>query len=194
MIDPLLHETLHSHLFVPGIDVYALLDGAATGLLPYRLRRSGEDYACLFRGHLDPLIEASAPWLVRLRPRRPLTDFVLRQCWHRRRGVLLRTPEYLDVHTLRSHLRRFLRVDTPAGSRMFRLCDPQVFRAMAPALDARTRRDFFAPIHAVCVEDDAVDRLWQFDIDHAHGRCLQLSAHPQRRAGDGPRTRSRHAL
>lgn len=184
MTDRSLSKTLHEHLFVPGIDVYALLDGALNGLLPYRLRRSGEDHVCLFRGRLDPLVEADAPWLVRLRPHRPLTDLVLRQGWHRRRGILLRTPEYLDVYSLRSHLRRFLRVDTPSGGRMFRLCDPRAFRAMAPLLDARTRREFFGPVRAVCMGDDASDRLWQYDIDHAHGRCLRLR--DDRRTGTRP--------
>src|SRR3546814_6723667 len=72
--------------------VFAVLDGAMVADLPARLRAAGCDYSCLFSGDLDPMLEAAAPPLVRLRPADRFTDAHLREGWNAHGGIVPPPP------------------------------------------------------------------------------------------------------
>src|SRR3546814_662901 len=138
--------------------VFAVLDGAMVADLPERLRAAGCDYSCLFSGDLDPMLEAAAPHLVRLRADDRFTDAILREGWNAHWGIVLRTAPGTDLYAVRHHLRRFLRVIGADGKAMFfRFYDPRAFRVVIPTLGGAERRDFFGPVQGFVVEDAAAD-------------------------------------
>lgn len=140
------------------LPVFAVLDGAMVAQLPERLRAAGCDYSCLFSGELDPMLEAAAPHLVRLRADDRFTDAVLREGWNAHWGIVLRTAPGTDLYALRHHLRRYLRVIGADGQAMFfRFYDPRAFRVVIPTLGSSERRDFFGPVLGFVVEDAAAD-------------------------------------
>src|SRR6266581_9556016 len=52
----------------PGVNVFAILDGAAAPGLLTSLYRYQPDYICLYRGELQPDMEEVAPYMLRLEP------------------------------------------------------------------------------------------------------------------------------
>lgn len=172
-------DALHRIVFERGSDrVYAVLDGAMINQLPERLRAAGCDYACLFSGALDPLLEASAPHLVRLRAGDRFTDSVLHDGWNDHWGIVVRTAAGTDLYALRQHLRRYLRVSGPGGHAMFfRFYDPRAFRVVIPTFDNGDRRGFFGPIESFVVESPVADIALCYERDgHAEGRRIALGA------------------
>lgn len=146
--------------------IFAVLDGAMIQQLPQRLRDSDCEYSCLFSGALDPVLEAAAPHLVRLRPGDRLVETILREGWNDHWGIVLRAAPGTDLYALRQHLRRFLRVVGPDGSAMFfRFYDPRAFRVVIPALDPAARREFFGPIEAIWVEGHSPGAALYFPRD-----------------------------
>lgn len=148
------YEALHRAVFGhPARAVYAVLDGAMIEGLPARLAKIAPDAACLFEGSLDPMLSAAAPYVVKLDPHGGATELALKEGWNEHWGIVLLTDASLDLRTVRSHLRRVLRVSAPDGTSMlFRFYDPRAFRIVVPVLDAAVRREFFGPIHGFYVE------------------------------------------
>lgn len=157
--------------------VYAVLDGNKINKLSERLCASDAEYACLFSGKLVPVLEASAPYIVRLSPHSRFTASVLREGWHRRWGILLHTADSLPLHELREHLRRFLRLVTPDGhARCFRYFDPCAFKREVPSLTESERRAFFEPIRGALVQGPTPSTALYFDRHGPHGQLLELAA------------------
>src|SRR3546814_5057535 len=84
--------------------VFAVLDGAMVADLPERLRAAGCDYSCLFSGDLDPMLEAAAPHLVRLRADDRVTAAILREGWNAHWGIVLRTAPGTDLYAVRDRM------------------------------------------------------------------------------------------
>ncbi|MFC5742988.1 DUF4123 domain-containing protein [Dyella tabacisoli] len=157
--------------------VYAVLDGNKVEKLSERLYASDAEYACLFSGKLVPVLEASAPYIVRLSPHGRFAASVLREGWRRRWGILLHTQENLPLHELREHLRRFLRLVTPDGqAKCFRYFDPCAFKREVPSLTESERRAFFEPIRGALVQGPTPSTALYFDRHGPHGRLLELTA------------------
>nr|WP_255682074.1 DUF4123 domain-containing protein [Luteimonas sp. BDR2-5] len=159
-------------------NVFAVLDGAMVEALPERLAASDCEYACLFSGALDPVLESAAPHLVRLEPGHPFAEQVLRQGWNDHWGIVLRAAPGVDLYDLRQHLRRHLRVLDPDGQAMFfRFYDPRAFRVVIPELDSAARRGFFGPVRSFIVESARADTVLRFDHNgDAHGHGIVLAA------------------
>jgi len=133
--------------------VYAILDGASVTGLRTKLHFAREEWACLYRGDLEPDMAEVAPYLVKLRPQSEFTDWILEEGWGKHWGVFVVTPVGLEA--LRRHLRGFLRVKDPAGKVLyFRYYDPRVLRVYLPTCNRTEIKAVYGPILRFIAEDE----------------------------------------
>ncbi|MFT4179234.1 MAG: DUF4123 domain-containing protein [Thermomonas sp.] len=173
------YEQLRRTVFGNGASpVFAVLDGAIIDDLPSLLQRNAPEALCLFSGSLDPMLAAAAPYVMQLDPDATATQMALRDGWNDHWGIVLVADPGVDLHAVRSHLRRVLRVRTPDGNSMlFRFYDPRAFRTVIPSLDAPARREFFGPIRGIYVEGRSQDSALYFARDGGPGaQPLALSS------------------
>ena len=150
---------------------YAVLDGASIPELIKHLYAEGQrpEFACLYRGELEPDIAEVAPYLVRLAPDHPFTEWLLAEGWGKHWGVFVRGQStFKDVHR---HFRHFLRVKNPEGKTfLFRLYDPRVARIFLPTCQRDELQLVFGPLSRWLLEaDDAATCL---DFTLAGGAIL----------------------
>src|SRR4051794_18563186 len=137
----------------PGVNVFAILDGASVPGLVQTLHRCNPERECLYRGELDLDIAEVAPYVVLLEPNTEFTDLVLNQGWGNHWGVFALTPA--DLFTMRQHLRRFLTVhDTSGKPLLFRYYDPRVLRVYLPTCNSEEITSFFGPVSKFFMESD----------------------------------------
>lgn len=143
--------------------VFAVLDGCQVEGLPQRLASGTPESACLFEGQLDPMLQAAAPYLVKLEPDSAATLMSLREGWNAHWGIVLVADPGTGLSAVRSHLRRNLRVRGPGGEPLFfRFYDPRAFRSVVPTFEPGDRREFFGPISGVYVEGPEPDSALYF--------------------------------
>ncbi len=124
----------------PGPDVgaparlFAVLDGARDPRVHERVTSERpSDWRCLYAGPLPPALERAAPYLVRLTPGSGPLDLLLEDARGESVGVLVASPEGVDIDRLRRHFRRFLKATGPDGRTLiFRYYDPRVLRVYLP--------------------------------------------------------------
>jgi hypothetical protein len=132
---------------------YAILDGASVPGLPAKLRAAKEEWACLYRGELEPDLAEVAPYLIKLRRQSPLTDWILGEGWGRHWGIFAITQAGLEA--LRRHLRGFLRVKDSTGKILyFRYYDPRVLRVYLPTCKGAELKTLFGPVSRYAAEGD----------------------------------------
>jgi hypothetical protein len=137
----------------PGVNAYAILDGASIPGLVQTLHRCNPTRECLYRGELDLDIAEVAPYVVHLEPNTEFTDLVLNQGWGNHWGVFALTPA--DLFTMRQHLRKFLTVHDSGGKPLlFRYYDPRVLRVYLPTCNAEEITSFFGPISRYFMESE----------------------------------------
>lgn len=151
---------VNRHLFEEWGDysVYALLDGASVPGLPELLDGSGLPYACLYSGDLVEELARAAPYIVCLRTHHSLTQRILAQGWGQHWGIFVASSA--DLFTLRKHFRRFLKVLSPEGKRLyFRFYDPRVLRTYLPTCQPEELAEFFGPCEAMAMEGRGAEVL-----------------------------------
>jgi hypothetical protein len=135
----------------PDLSVYAIVDGANCADLLDKLYDLRPEFVCLYSGELEPDMAEVAPYLVRLIPDTPFTDWLLRDGWGRSWGIFAVTEA--DLKSMRRHLRTFLMVHDPDGKPMyFRYYDPRVFRAYLPTCNADETTTVFGPVQSYVLE------------------------------------------
>lgn len=113
------------------VRIYAVLDCARNSSIYDLISRSYREKSCLFAGNLHPEIERAAPFLLELHATDSVTDEILHRGWNDAWGVLVQSES--SFHTLRRHLRTFLRVRTDSGKvLLFRYYDPRVLNIYLP--------------------------------------------------------------
>ena len=149
---------------VNGTYVYAILDGAS---IPDLLDRLYGDtppaqHECLFLGTLEPDMIAVAPYLVRLDPQAPFTDWLIDSGWGRHWGIYARSR--LDFQSIRYHFRSLTAIYDEAGQRYrcFRYYDPRVLRSILPSCQEPQLAEMFGPVEAYLLEGDTVDEVLRF--------------------------------
>lgn len=147
-------QGIYDQLFAePTVNVFAVLDGASIKGLPKLLWEHKPEHVCLYRGELSPDLAACAPYLVRLQPRSPFTDIVIREGWGKHWGVFALSSA--DLKTLRKHFRNLLIVRDPQGKSLyFRYYDPRVLRVYLPTCNAQETRMVFGPVESYVLEDE----------------------------------------
>src|SRR5689334_3790444 len=89
-------EALYPHLFPEeedgSLQTFAVLDGASIPeLLDHLYGERRPEFDCLYRGDLAPDIAEVAPYLVRLEPETPFTDWCLAEGWGNHWGIFVRS-------------------------------------------------------------------------------------------------------
>jgi len=146
-------EQLHQLLFSQeDISTYAVLDGASVPDLLPKLAEAKEEWACLYRGELEPDMAEVAPYLVKLRAESPFTDWLLSEGWGNHWGIFALTQTGLEA--LRRHFRHFLRVKDPSSRVLyFRFYDPRVLRVYLPTCNRAEIKTLYGPVRTYIAED-----------------------------------------
>jgi len=160
-------ESLVEHLFSqPDTNVFCVLDGASVPDLPSVLWEHEPEHVCLYRGELEPDMAEVAPYLVKLEPESPFTDWVLKEGWGNHSGIFAITPAEVDIRALRQHFRKFLMVMDPEGKSIyFRYYDPRVLRVYLPTCNAEEMEIVFGPISSYMLEDEDSSVLMRFSSE-----------------------------
>jgi hypothetical protein len=150
----------------PEAALFAVLDGASVPNLPQELYQHEPDYLCLYRGALEPDLAETAPYLVRLEPGTPFTEWVLNEGWGNHWGILCSAR--CQMRDLRAHFRRFLIVYDASGKPLyFRYYDPRVLRTFLPTCTPPELSSLFGPLTGFFVEDIDPTRCLHFRLSFA---------------------------
>ena len=124
---------------------------------------------CLYTGALHPTLERAAPYLVQLELGDRHTIRLLDRGWGQSWGIFLRAG--MSMHSLRRHLRKYLRVMGPGGKPLvFRYYDPRVMRVFLPTCSASQLDQVFGPIECIFAEDASPSQLLEFKINATRQR------------------------
>jgi hypothetical protein len=136
---------------------YAVLDGASVPELLPKLAGMKDEWACLYRGELEPDIAQVAPYLVKLRAESPFTDWILSEGWGNHWGIFALTQ--IGLEALRRHFRHFLRVKDHSGKIFyFRFYDPRVLGFFLPTCNRSEIKTFYGPVLRYVIEDEQPGR------------------------------------
>ena len=162
-----LRKAISPHLFPDddALRTYAVLDGARVPELVDHLYDDKPEFVCLYRGELEPDMVEVAPYLVRLNPDTPFTNWVLADGWGQSWGIFALST--VDLERLRRHFRSFLMVKSPDGRQLyFRYYDPRVLRVYLPTCNAEELRFVFGPVQCLLGESADSASLSQFELDN----------------------------
>jgi Domain of unknown function (DUF4123) len=169
-----------------GGPLFAVLDATRDPLrILVMLRSSGEEYQSLYEGMQGKMLEAFAPYLVRLPGDSRLLEALVAQGWGQNWGIFVVSAT--DFKTLRKHFRTFLMVKSPEGDRLyFRYYDPRVLRVYLPTCNAAETNFVFGPVAAYLCEGEAADTLlvWQPDQGSAQCEAVKLSETVEKTIGE----------
>jgi hypothetical protein len=145
-----------------GGPLFAVLDATRDPLkILTMLRSAGEQYQSLYEGLQAQVLEAFAPYLVRLTENSKLLENLIAHGWGKNWGIF--AVSVADFDTVRKHFRTFLMVHGPDGKRLyFRYYDPRTLRVYLPVCDAGETQFIFGPLAGYLCEDDAPDTLLIF--------------------------------
>ena len=132
--------------------IFVILDGASVPGLLQKLVDEEPEHICLYRGELEPDMAEVAPYLIKLAPEAPFTEWVLDRGWGNHWGIFAETSA--DLRALRQHFRSFLTVHDPDGKPMlFRYYDPRVLRVFLPTCSTDDLTKMFGPVDSYAMED-----------------------------------------
>ncbi len=146
-----------------GGGVFAVLDGASVPGLLLKLHQASPEFECLYRGDLAPDMAEVAPYLVRLEQKAEFTAWVLTEGWGKHWGIFVSTQA--NLHAMRQHFRRFLRVHDSAGKPLyFRFYDPRVLRVFLPTCTGGQLAEMFGPVASYVTEGEQPGALLCFRL------------------------------
>lgn len=160
------NKLLRQLLANPHLHAYAVLDGASNpALLDHLYADEQPEFACLYRGELEPDIAECAPYLVLLEQNSAFTDWLTGDGWGLHWGVYALAE--CDLKTLRYHLRKLNMIYEPETHKplLFRYYDPRVLSVFLPTCLPKQVNDFFGPVHSWLAErkDGAAMQLFARD-------------------------------
>ncbi len=150
-------------------DWFAIIDGAQDERLA-GLVRSCRDHMCLYAGKLDPAVEDTSPWLIRIDPGEALLPTWQAHGRGLNWGIMVEAQ--MTLASLRSKLRRFTQAKLPDGTiALFRFWDPRVFNTYIRAATADERLLWFdGGIAQYAVEDEGGTIMRQYRL--SRGRLM----------------------
>ena len=164
--------------------LYAILDGARTFDIPFRLRSANVAHDSLYHGRSKEVLWHVAPHLVRCEQKSAFFHWVLEQGWSDSWGIFLTSRASLE--DLRTHFRRFLLVKTEDDRELyFRFYDPRVLRVFLPTCTFEETIAFFGPVSCYLMEGEQPDALLKFTAsqDGARQEVLFLTTPNEPRVG-----------
>lgn len=106
---------------------------------------------CLLVGDIAPVLQAAAPWLVRLDRMDPLIGIWEQHGRGQNWGIMCDSD--MSLRELHRHFRRFLQVKLPDGTiALFRFYDPRVFNTYLRAARPAERDPWFRGVRQFSVE------------------------------------------
>jgi len=170
MLTPLQQDLVNILRNIGG-PLFAVLDATRDPLtILGMLRSSGEEYQSLYEGMQGKMLEAYAPYLVRLPGDSRLLEALVAQGWGKNWGIFVVSAA--DFKSLRKHFRTFLMVKSPEGDRLyFRYYDPRVVRVYLPTCNAEETNFVFGPVAAYLCEDETPDTLLVFQPGQDFAQC-----------------------
>ncbi|MDE2595333.1 MAG: DUF4123 domain-containing protein [Sphingomonadales bacterium] len=152
----------------PGAHWYAIIDGAQDPRLTALVQQC-RTRLCLFKGKLDPALEAAAPWLVLIDQNEPLLPTWQQHGRGANWGIMVLSP--LDIEDLRRHFRKFLQAMLPDGLvALFRFYDPRVFNTYLRSATPEERVPWFEGVLQYGVETEGGQAMHQYRCDN--GRLI----------------------
>ena len=140
-----------------------VLDGAQIPELRMKIYEMKPVHYCLLSGELEPDMQEVAPYLVRILPNTPFTDWVLAECWGKNWGIFAQTRE--TVIEMRKHFESLITVYDEQGTpMMFRYYDPRVWRQFLPTCQPQEIKTIFGKIDAFFVESEDKESLIRYEI------------------------------
>ena len=156
-------EKIYQLLFSNITRTYMVIDGAAVPELRTKFFEMRPPHYCLFTGELEPDMEEVAPYLVRLYPKTPFTEWVLTECWGKNWGIFAQTRQ--PIEEMRKHFRSIITVYDEKGVPMtFRFYDPRVFHKFLPTCKSDDLKTLFG----------TVDRYFAESADGSNLVCYQI--------------------
>ena len=158
-------DALYRQLFEnPELRTYAILDGASIPELLEHLQTEKPEHICLYRGELGTELAQAAPYLVRILPDTPFTEWLLLEGWGRHWGIFALSAG--DITAVRKHFRGFLLVKGADGKQLyFRYYDPRVFRVYLPTCKPAEIAAICGPVAQYWMESDDPRIALQFEND-----------------------------
>lgn len=135
-------------LYVPGEDVFAVVDPSRDSRIPAFLDAAGERYTAL-----EPSGDtvSAAAFVVALPADSRLMHVLIKDGWGRGWGFYGTSKAGLE--TVREHFTSFVRLRTSVGAPMtLRFWDPRVLRALVPVMPQDEAEAFFGPCERIIVE------------------------------------------
>lgn len=146
----------------PGYQIYTIIDGASAKGLLNALSLNNAEYYCLFSGKLHPELAETAPYLVKLEQRSPLTDWLIGN-WGKHFGIFAFAPTDCEFTALHKHFRSLITVAGPYDEPFcFRYYDPRVLRKLLPTFNAGEIQEFFGPVNTYVLEGKQQDSVMQY--------------------------------
>ena len=137
-------------------ELFAVLDACDAPAVPLLCEGLGpERSVSLYRGGAEEEYADIAPYLVHV-DSAELLEWVVRFSETEGWGILVVAPVTLEA--LRTHLRKFLKVQDPSGARVyFRFYDPRVLEIFLPTCDDAQLALFFGPVRSYGVRSPEGD-------------------------------------
>ena len=158
-------EKISQHLFSNVTRTYMVLDGASVPDLRMKLYEMRPPRYCLLTGDLEPDMEEVAPYLVRLLPRTPFTEWVLKECWGKPWGIFAQSRH--PIEEMRKHFRALMTVyDEKGNPMMFRFYDPRVLRQFLPTCNPGEIKIFYGNVDAFFAESEDNENLVRYQIEN----------------------------
>lgn len=156
-------EKLSQHLFSKVARVFAILDGAQIPDLRMKLYEMKPVHYCLMTGELEPDMQEVAPYMVRLLPETPFTEWLLSEVWGKNWGIFAQTRE--TVLEMRKHFSSIMTVyDEEANTLHFRYYDPRVWRKFLPTCQSEEIKTLFGKVDTFLVESEDKESLVSYEL------------------------------
>ncbi len=142
-----------------------VIDGAGVPELRTKLFEMRPPRYCLFTGDLEPDMEEVAPYLVRLYPTTPFTEWVLNECWGKNWGIFAQSRKPLSG--MRTEFRELVTVYDENGDPMtFRFYDPRILRKFLPTCEPDEIKELFGSVDAYFAENEETGNLIRFQREN----------------------------
>lgn len=133
--------------------VYAVIDGAQSPQLRFKLYELNPESCCLWSGKLAPDLEEVAPYLVKLQQDSIFTDWLIKEGWGNSWNIFVESQ--LGFKAFRKQIRKLLLVKSPEGENLiFRFYDPRVIDIFLPTCDANQSAELFENLISIIYEKE----------------------------------------
>ncbi len=156
-------QKIEQYFFSSITRTYAVLDGSSVPNLPMKLYEMKPPNFCLFTGDLEPDMAEVAPYLVRLYPKTPFTEWFLQEFWGKHWAIVAHSRQPLNE--MRKHFRSLVNVYDEKGNPMiFRFYDPRVIQKFLPTCSPAELKVFFGEVDKFFAESDDKENLMRLEV------------------------------